>query len=152
MEYYNSNDLLRRRTDIALWMCAQTTKITNHYNYGELLSTKYIMHLEYLSGAMNAMSCYTPVTSEAEDGVINCLKESQLDKLFNNVSNITGLCWQPKGITYIGQIDQPTEAGEVTDTAGDPITTTFGTGVIGITLPNLGSTNVSVTAPNINPS
>ena len=73
-----------------------------------------------------------------------------LDKLFNNVSNITGLCWQPKGITYIGQIDPPTEAGEVTDTAGDPITTTFGTGVIGITIPNLGNTNVSATAPNTN--
>tara|TARA_R110002126_G_scaffold127296_1_gene269489 strand:- start:5971 stop:6435 length:465 start_codon:yes stop_codon:yes gene_type:complete len=151
MEYYTSNDLLKRRADIALWMCSQTKKISNHYNYGELLSQKYIMNLEYLSGAMDAMSCYDPVSSELEDGVINCLKESQLDKLFNNVSNITGLCWQPKGITYVNQINQSIEAGEITDTAGDPISTTSGNGVIGITIPDLGDTNTGATAVVITP-
>jgi len=132
MEYYNSNDLLKRRTDIALWMCAQNKKIVNHYNYGEALSREYIMHLEYIDGAMDAMSCYTPVTTEVDDGVINCLPESQLDKLFNNVTVITGLCWQPKGITYRNELDEPTEVGNITDSLGFPITTVTGTGFIGI--------------------
>ena len=135
MDYYNSNDLLKRRTDIALWMCAQNKKIVNHYNYGELLSQKYIMHLEYMDGAMEAMSCYTPITTALQDGVDNCLTEAQLDKLFNNVTTITGICWQPKGITYRNAPTNPTEDGAICDSAGDPITTNYGNGFMGISVP-----------------
>jgi hypothetical protein len=132
MEYYNSNDLLKRRTDIALWVCAQNKKIVNAHKYGELLSAKYDLELKYILATMDAMGCYEPITTEAEDGVVNCLKENELDCIFNNVSIITGLCWQPKGVTYRNAFVQPQEEGQI-----GTVTTNTGTGVLCIASPRL---------------
>jgi len=98
--FYTSDDLLVRRTAIARWICNQVSKLINHFSYGELLFQEESMNLQYIIASLEAISCYTPITVTTDDGVANCLSESDLDKFFINITKITGLCFLPKGSTY----------------------------------------------------
>jgi len=75
-------------------------KFANQICYGELIPQQTTMNFQYIVAALEAMQCYSPITTETEDGVDNCLTELNLDNFFNNVTDITGLCFLPKGSTY----------------------------------------------------
>ena len=109
MEYFNADDLTIRRGQIADWLCCQTECVVNGVLYGEPMSAKDLMDLELVVAYAEAIACYQPVTSEDEDGVINCLTEEQAEKIFKNVSTITNIQWHGKGITYR---DRPTASDE----------------------------------------
>jgi len=98
--YYTSNDLLVRRVWMADWICDQMDKIAKQICYGELVPQAFNMNFQYVSASLQAVECYSPITTEAQDGVDNCLTEALLDKFFNNITDITGLCFLPKGSTY----------------------------------------------------
>ena len=102
--YYNTNDLLIRRLRTAEWLTNQITEVTNSSFYGELMCCEDLIQLEYVSAALEAIECYTPITEEDEDGVDNCLTEEQLDDFFNNIVDITGLCFPDKGQTYNSEV------------------------------------------------
>lgn len=99
-DFYTSNDLLVRRVYMADWICKQLSKFVNYFNYGELISKKCLIQHQYMVALLEAVECYTPITLVDQDGVNNCLKESQLDTIFNKVEEITGLCFLAKGTTY----------------------------------------------------
>ena len=115
-EYFNANDLLIRRVQTADWMCAQSRKIVNMVNYGEIVSADYKNHLAYIAAAMDAIGCYTPITTEAQDGVDNCLTEAEAEQIFKNITAITDLHWQEKGITYRNQVTESDAYGTITST------------------------------------
>lgn len=115
VEYFNSNDLLIRRVQTADWLCKQSKKIVNMVHYGELVSADYKNKLLYVVAAMEAIGCYEPITSEDEDGVNNCLTEAEAEQIFENISKITGLCWQEKGVTYRNQPVEPDCYGIITE-------------------------------------
>ena len=123
MAYYNSNDLLFRRIRIAQWLSNQIDSVTNHSFYGELMCCEELSELEYVSASLEAIECYTPITTEAEDGVSNCLTEEQLDNIFNNIVDITGICFSDKGITYNNNIWSKSTSVFLVDEFGNPILT-----------------------------
>jgi len=72
----------------------------NQICYGELTPQNTLMNFQYVVASLEAVECYTPITTDAQDGVDNCLTEALLDKFFNNITEITGLCFLPKESTY----------------------------------------------------
>lgn len=136
-DYFNSNDLIIRRVQTADWTCAQTKKVANMVNYGQLVPKDYLNKLSYVIAAMEAIGCYVPITSPEEDGINNCLTEAEADKIFNNITEITGLHWQGKGVTYRNQLVEADELGQITSTV-----TLTGGGVIGISNPASASINI----------
>lgn len=99
-DYYNSTDLTVRLTRLACWISGEAYKIARMYKYGEIPSQGRIWNLSYAVAALEAMECYTPVTVAADDGEINCLTEAQADNIFDNIEEITKMCFAPKGRAY----------------------------------------------------
>jgi len=58
---------------------------------------------------------------ETDDGIVNCLTEAQLDNIFNNIADITGLCFPDKGATFSNTVWSAQEE-YLTDENGDFIT------------------------------
>jgi hypothetical protein len=101
MAFYTANDLSYRRSSlIQLLSSLPANKVTNHYFYGNPMTGCCLKQIEYLTACMEVIECYTPITSEDEDGETNCLEEADLDSIFDNISKLTGICFQPKGTTY----------------------------------------------------
>ena len=125
MTFYNTNDLLIRRVKTAQWLTDQITEVTNSSFYGELMCCEDLIQLEYVSAALEAIECYTPITDEDEDGVNNCLTEEQLDDFFNNIVDITGLCFPDKGQTYDSNVWTSSTITLTTNTASG-VTTSSG--------------------------
>jgi hypothetical protein len=127
-EYFTSDDLLKRRVDSADWLCAQTKKIVNQVNYGQLVEGEYLCNLELIAALLEVIGCYEPITSEAEDGVKNCITEEHAEKAFDLLHELTGLCWHGKGHTYKLPLAEPDEEGSIGSV-------TFGNGLpIGISV------------------
>jgi hypothetical protein len=99
-DYYNSTDLTVRLTRLACWISGESCKIAKMFKYGEIPSQERIWNLSYAVAALEAMECYTAVTVAEDDGEINCLTEAQADNIFDNIEEITGLCFAPKGRVY----------------------------------------------------
>ena len=123
-EFYTANDLLVRRVKMAEWICSQLKKFVNYYHYGQSISRECIMHQEYMVALLESIECYTPITLTAEDGVNNCLTEAKLDKVFNNVEDITGLCFLAKGTTYSPNYDASVPLLQVTLNNGTTVVQT----------------------------
>ena len=98
--FYTANDLIMRRVNIARWICSQIHIIEANFKYGELIKEEYLMNFQYVVASLEAMECYTPITSVAEDGESNCLTEAKITSLVNNIEEITGLRFQCAGTTY----------------------------------------------------
>ncbi len=85
-----------------------------HYNYETANNTFYIngtqentvvdadtfLRYQYVVACHNALNGYTPITTEAQDGVDNALTESNVDDIIDNIEKITGLHFLPKETTY----------------------------------------------------
>lgn len=100
VKYYTSDDLIMRRVNTARWICEQTHKLKASFNYGELVDQNYLTEFQYVVAALEALECYTPITSEAQDGEDNCLTEAQVEAIINNIEHITGLSFHCKQTTY----------------------------------------------------
>ena len=98
--YYTTNDLLKRRVDIGIWIGSQTTKLVSNLKYGQLLGADTLARYQYVVACHNTLGGYTPITTTAQDGVDNALTESNVDSIVNNIEKITGLHFLPKGTTY----------------------------------------------------
>ena len=121
--YYNTNDLLVRRVKIAQWLTDKIENISNHSFYGELMCCEELMEIQYVSACLEAIECYTPITDDDDDGVDNCLTEEQLDNIFNNIVDITGLCFPDKNQTYNSNIWSES-ISSLTDNNGDNVNDT----------------------------
>lgn len=97
---YTRDDLLKRRIEIARWVCAQTKKIAAYYCYGQPVCKDFLFNYQYVIATLEAIECYTPLTTVSEDGVINCLTEEKLTNIFSNFTYISGIDFLPKGYTY----------------------------------------------------
>ena len=118
--YYNINDLFMRRAYTAKWICHEMKRFLNQICYGELIPQQTTMNFQYIVATLEAVECYTPITTDAEDGVANCLTEAQLDSFFDNVTEVTGLCFLPKNSTYRNPPPAPTgTSGTITLGGGD---------------------------------
>lgn len=99
-KYYTSDDLIKRRVAMADWICMQSQRLVNQFKYGQLVPTDFIYNFEYVVALLEAVECYTPITSEDEDGEINCLTEAALDKIFANFTHISGVDFLGKCTSY----------------------------------------------------
>jgi len=126
-DFYTSNDLLVRRVYMADWICSQLSKFVNHFNYGVIVQKDCLIKHQYMVALLEAVECYTPITLAAEDGVNNCLKEAQLDTIFNKVEEITGLCFLAKGTTYSTNYDSTVSLSIITLNTGGNLTTNSST-------------------------
>ena len=97
--YFNITDLQARLTKIACWIADEALKQSNRAKYYGKLDECFIK-LQYVVAALEAIECYTPLSSAADDGVINCLTELQAEQIFDNISNITDICFLPKNTVY----------------------------------------------------
>jgi hypothetical protein len=98
--YYTANDLLKRRVDIGIWVGSQTTKLVANLKYGQLLDETAVSRYQYVVAGYAALNGYTPITTDAQDGVDNSLTEANVDDLIDNIEKITGLHFLPKETTY----------------------------------------------------
>jgi hypothetical protein len=98
--YYTSNDLLKRRVDIGIWIASQTDKLVASLKYGQLLDEIAFMKYQYVVACHVALMGYTPITTDAQDGVDNALTEANVDDIIDNIEKITGLHFLPKETTY----------------------------------------------------
>jgi len=53
-----------------------------------------IINLEVLLGMLDALYCYDPTATD------NCLTQLQVDKMFQYISKICGVCYFPYGTNY----------------------------------------------------
>ena len=126
--YFNADDLTVRRVAIATWACKQVKKLAASYHYGQLISGEYMMNYQYVIALSEAIACYSPITSEAENGVKNCLTEEELECAFNNISEITCIGWMGKNASYRNFNPTIFESGQLTS----DVTLSDG-GVLGVT-------------------
>ena len=98
--YYTANDLLKRRVDIGIWIGSQTTKLVSNLKYGQLLDETAVSRFQYVVACHVALMGYTPITTDAQDGVDNAMTEANVDNMIDNIEKITGLHFLPKETTY----------------------------------------------------
>lgn len=98
--YYNSDDLYARLTRTASWISSKANDMAKKLKYSGTFSNCCMVDLEFVVACLEAVECYTPITSDDEDGETNCLTEAELDQIFKNISTITGLAFAPKGFDY----------------------------------------------------
>lgn len=120
-DYYTSDDLLIRRTAMANWICSQLEKFVNYYHYGSIIKKDCIIKHQYITALLETVECYTPITLAAQDGVDNCLTEAKLTKIFDNVEEITGLCFLPMGTTYSPNYDSTVPLLEIGLNSGEAL-------------------------------
>lgn len=125
-DFYTSDDLLVRRVYMADWICNQLTKFVNYFNYGVIIKKDCLIKHQYMVALLEAIECYTPITLVDQDGVDNCLKEAQLDTIFNKVEEITGLCFLAKGTTYNPNYDSTVALSIISLNAGGDLITNDG--------------------------
>lgn len=100
VKYYTTDDLLKRRVDIGIWIAAQTDRLVGNLKYGQLLDEVTFMQYQYVVACYMALLGYTPITSPAQDGVDNGLTEANVDDMIDNIEIITGLHFLNKETTY----------------------------------------------------
>jgi hypothetical protein len=100
-EYFTANDLRARLNKIACWIEEEANCIAGRIKVEGRIDNVRMNNLSMVTAMWQAAECYAPITTEAEDGEVNCLTEAEEEQLFNNISAITGLCFVPKGIDYI---------------------------------------------------
>ena len=100
VKYYTSNDLLKRRVDIGIWIASQTDKLVANLKYGQLIDEIIFMKYQYVVACYAALMGYTPITTAVQDGVDNSLTEDNMDDIIDNIEKITGLHFLPKETTY----------------------------------------------------
>lgn len=98
--YFNTTDLQARLYRTGCWIAKEADKLAKQAKYSGRIDPCCMTNLQYVVAALEALECYTPITSEVEDGVVNCLTEEYAENLFNNISKITGLCFLPKNVVY----------------------------------------------------
>jgi hypothetical protein len=98
--YFNTTDLQARLYRTGCWIAAEADRLAKKAKYSGRIDPCCMTNLQYVVAALEALECYTPITSEAEDGVVNCLTEAYAENLFNNISKITGICFLPKNTVY----------------------------------------------------
>jgi hypothetical protein len=131
-EYFTANDLRARLNKTACWIHEEAECIAGRVKTEGRIDDCRMVNLSIVAAMWQAAECYTPITSEAEDGVVNCLTEAQQEQLFNNISAVTDLCFVPKCIEWILETeDDDNQSSRVKNTAlldildqlGDPIKT-----------------------------
>jgi len=129
--YFNITDLQARLTRTTCWIADEALKQSNRAKYYGKLDDCFIK-LQYVVAALEAIQCYTPITSEDEDGIINCLTEEQAEQIFDNISNITDICFLPKNTIYttsevddIAQTTTLNSGGSLTQNAGGALNYNF---------------------------
>jgi hypothetical protein len=104
-EYFTTNDLRARLNKTACWIYEEAQCVADTLSYTGKIHDKTMLNLSLVVAFLEAAECYSPITSEAEDGVINCLTEAEVENIFKNISAITGLCFVPKCVDYIIEIE-----------------------------------------------
>jgi hypothetical protein len=99
--YYVTNGLKIRLGRLACWIGDQANEIAAHYKYGSPVPAVKLVNLQLMVAYLEAAECYTAITTAAQDGVNNCLTEAQMDNLFINIQEITGMCFPTKGETIV---------------------------------------------------
>jgi hypothetical protein len=83
----------------------EANKLAKGLKYSGRIDDCRLADLSLVSAYIQAVECYTPVTTDEEDGVINCLTEAEAEKVFENIGKITGLCFLPKNTNYKVEIE-----------------------------------------------
>jgi len=97
--YFNRNDLTARLNGTVCWIHEEANKITNNLKYTGRIDDCRLASLSFVVAAIEALECYTPITVSTDE--TNCLTEAEAENLFNLISCITGLCFQPKNFSYV---------------------------------------------------
>jgi hypothetical protein len=126
-EYFNQTDLDARRQKTACWIHEEATKIANNLKYSGKIDNCRLSNLSYVVAALEAVECYVPITTAAQDGEDNCLTEALAESLFNNISKITKICFVPKNATYTAlEDDDNNQFNTMTLVGGGSINTATG--------------------------
>ena len=88
--YFNITDLQARLTKTTCWIADEALKQSNRAKYYGKLDDCFIK-LQYVVAALEAVECYTPLSTADDDGVINCLTELQAEQIFNNIRKLLTL-------------------------------------------------------------
>ena len=83
--YYTTADLKLREACIGCCYADLAAKLNDKLRYGHSCDEDK-KKVELLGAYLDLITCYTPIISAAEDGVVNCLKEADMDKLFQTIS------------------------------------------------------------------
>ena len=131
-EYFTANDLRARLNKTACWIHEEAECINGRIKTEGRIDNCRMNNLSIVVAMWQAAECYTPITSEAEDGVVNCLTEAEEEQLFDNISTISGICFVPKGIEWILEVEDDLNqtskvknalGEDLVDGLGNPITT-----------------------------
>lgn len=121
--YFNQNDLDARRQKTACWIHEEATKIADKLKYTGKIDNCRMANLSYVVAALEAVECYIPITTAAQDGEVNCLTEALAESLFDNISKITKICFVPKNSTYTAvPDDNNNQYASVTDSESTALT------------------------------
>lgn len=135
-EYFTANDLRARLNKTACWIHEEAECIAKRIKVEGRIDKCRMNDLSIVVAMWQAAECYTPITSEEEDGVNNCLTEAEEESLFNNISAVTGLCFVPKGIEWIIETeDDDNQTSIVKDALGNPVLNAVGLPVYSANVP-----------------
>lgn len=113
VKYYTTDDLLKRRVDIGIWIASQTDRLVGNLKYGQLLDEVTFMRYQYVVACHVALMGYEVLSEDPYywhfsrpgslgdiDGIVNGLTEANVDSMINNIEIITGLHFLNKETTY----------------------------------------------------
>jgi len=101
--YFNRDDLTARLNKTACWVYERATALSRHLKYEGRIDNCAEANLSLVVAYLEAMECYTPITSSTDD--VNCLTEAEAEQIFENIIKITGLCFVPKNVTYLDDVE-----------------------------------------------
>lgn len=102
MSNINSTD---KQTILQLSGCAYSNlsnKLSDSLLYGRNTSKEYIQKLFLLNAYLEILQCYQ--IGQAD----NCLSETEIQDLIQNISTLSNICFAPLGTTYKTEITTPT--------------------------------------------
>jgi len=97
--YYTAADIELREATLGCCFATLADKVAKKIGYG-IVCDLDIAKLNLLNVYIEIISCYTPITSPAEDGVLNCITEAELDGILAEITRCyteCDLCFPPKG-------------------------------------------------------
>lgn len=102
MTYINQTDLDNRLPLIQQWIGTFGEKVVTEFSYGQTCAKIHLKQLAIVEILYTILSEYTPITAETlpVDNT-NCISEVQAQKLFDSISTITKIAFNPINATYI---------------------------------------------------
>ena len=97
--YYTQADITLREAILGCCFANLASKVAKKLTYGVACDLE-TAKLNLLNVYIEIISCYTPITSSAEDGIVNCITEAELDGILAEIVRCytdCDLCFPPKG-------------------------------------------------------